>query len=47
MTAIAVLSILLALGCWAIVRYADARHRVDHDLATYLLTVPTEWTDHK
>ena len=44
MTALAVFTIALALGAWIGVRRSEAKHRVNRDLTTYLLTIPnSEW----
>jgi hypothetical protein len=44
MTFLAMSAILLSLIGWLGVRRSEAKHRVDRDLTTYLLTIPnSEW----
>jgi len=44
MTIIAAAAVLLALGGHLAIRYADRHNRLDDDLATFLLSIPSdEW----
>ena len=44
MTTLAVFAVSLSLGGWLGVRYSEAKHRINRDLTSYLLTIPnSEW----
>jgi hypothetical protein len=44
MTTLAVFAVSMSLVGWLGVRRSEAKHRVDRDLTTYLLTIPnSEW----
>lgn len=48
MTAVAALASTLALGTWLGIRWAEQSRRLEHDLTTYLLSIPAdEWEDGK
>ena len=42
MTALAILAVTVTIGAWLGIRAAEAKHRIERDLTTYLLSIPAE-----